>query len=62
MVAYVWWHGGGGVDENITDNVVMERGLQKFGLFWVKSKIYFKFLDKIFIFLIYLYMSTILYL
>ena len=53
--------GNGAVDENITDYVDMGRGLQKFDLFCVKSKIRFTFSDKMSIFLIYLYISSILY-
>ena len=53
--------GGGGVDEKITDYVDMGRSLQKFDLFCVKSKIRFTFSDKMSIFLIYLYISSILY-
>ena len=52
---------GGGVDEKITNYVDMGRGLQKFDLFYVKSAICFTFSDKMCIFLIYLYMSTMLH-
>ena len=50
-----------GVDEKITDYVDMGRSMQKFDLFCVKSKIRFTFSDKMSIFLIYLYISSILY-
>ena len=53
--------GEGGVDEKITDYVDMGEGLQKFDSFYVKSDICFTLSDKMFKFLIYLYMSTILH-
>ena len=53
--------GEGGVDEKITDYVDMGSGLQKLDLFCVKSKIRFTFSEKMSIFLIYLYTSSILY-
>ena len=53
--------GGGGCWWKDSDYVDMGRGLQKFDLFCVKSKIHFTFSEKMSIFLIYLYTSSILY-
>ena len=53
--------GEGAVDEKFTDYVDMGRGLLKFDLFYIKSTICFTFSDKMCIFLIYLYMSTMLH-
>ena len=56
----------GGVDEKIIDYVVMERGLQKFDLFCVKTEIRFMFSDKmsiffnIFVYIIYIVPLNIL--
>ena len=54
--------GEGGADKKITNYGDMGswRGLPKMYLFCIKSKICFTFPDKMFIFLIDLYMSSIL--
>ena len=52
--------GGWGVNEKITDYVDMGRGLQKLICFALKTTYALGFLDKMFIFLRYFYMSTIL--
>ena len=53
--------GEGGVDGKITDYVDMGGGLQKCSIYCVKSEKRFTFSNKMFIFLEYLYISTILH-